>query len=462
MPPSVPPADVLREFAVPHTPSLYVIGSLDRRVTFLSQQTRALNFVWSALATKNITPDHHVAIVGGGLAGMTVAAALARNGIITSIYEQNNAFMHMQRTNNTRYVHPHISEWPATAFNRTTAHLPFLNWHAAKTRDVFSQVNHDWAALTNALPASQVSISLLSEIKQIARANGQWSLLTSSGVKVHDTVVLAVGFGQEKQLPPVPFSSYWTDDALHQDANGHYLVCGCGDGGLVETCRLCVMDFKQSEILQLISEHRSLAPFASDLMELDDRVSSLTAQDQSTQLHAFYESLPLDELLSEMKQSIRRSVKVTLCRRTCGPFTIEAARINRLAVYILMKLGVVEFIRGTPDVRESKGVYHVVFYDNSVPVRSQEYKAIAVRTGVDDVVSQYLCAEQLSAMQIDADRRPLVCGRHWPDGFYAKSELAIKIERVADFLREQGFHNLEDVPVDVILALDKSNSFPRT
>src|ERR1700722_19201607 len=93
-------SQVLAEFTVPKTPGLFVIGSLHRRrVTFLSQQLRALNCVWAALTTRQIRAADTVAVVGGGLAGMTVTAALGQKGIRTSLFEKPTALMRAQRAN---------------------------------------------------------------------------------------------------------------------------------------------------------------------------------------------------------------------------------------------------------------------------------------------------------------------------------------------------------------------------
>ena len=59
-------------------PGLYLLGSLERGVTVYSQQVRAHNLVW---ALWELQPERRpklgsVAVVGGGVAGLTVAACL--------------------------------------------------------------------------------------------------------------------------------------------------------------------------------------------------------------------------------------------------------------------------------------------------------------------------------------------------------------------------------------------------
>jgi NADPH-dependent 2,4-dienoyl-CoA reductase/sulfur reductase-like enzyme len=92
--PSAHPADVLNNFRVPGRP-LYLIGTFERGVTVYSQQIRAFNLIW-ALVEHNILecnlqagPEDakrvSVAIIGGGFAGLSAAAALLKKGVRAEI-----------------------------------------------------------------------------------------------------------------------------------------------------------------------------------------------------------------------------------------------------------------------------------------------------------------------------------------------------------------------------------------
>jgi heterodisulfide reductase subunit A-like polyferredoxin len=70
-------ASAMLELMGTDQPHVYVVGLNERRVTIKSQQLRALNLV-SALAHRNLVgPGKLIAVVGGGICGVTTAAALS-------------------------------------------------------------------------------------------------------------------------------------------------------------------------------------------------------------------------------------------------------------------------------------------------------------------------------------------------------------------------------------------------
>jgi hypothetical protein len=73
----IDPWQVIAEARVPET-KIFFLGFFESRVTVLSQQRRALNLVDAIIASAEIVrPNGRVAIVGGGVSGMTAAAAFA-------------------------------------------------------------------------------------------------------------------------------------------------------------------------------------------------------------------------------------------------------------------------------------------------------------------------------------------------------------------------------------------------
>jgi NADH dehydrogenase FAD-containing subunit len=72
------PAKVIAASVVPGTKSVFFLGCFESRVTLFAQQVRALNLVDALLDQGVVRETGRVAIVGGGAAGVTAAAALAR------------------------------------------------------------------------------------------------------------------------------------------------------------------------------------------------------------------------------------------------------------------------------------------------------------------------------------------------------------------------------------------------
>jgi FAD binding domain len=119
---------------VPGKPGLFVLGCTERkRISLLSQQVRALNLAYALFASQTIGLRSNVAIIGAGPAGMRLAAGLASLGIQSQVFEKGDAPLHVfcpGKSNDQRYVHPHIAEWPNPGWNQPRAKLPVLAWNA--------------------------------------------------------------------------------------------------------------------------------------------------------------------------------------------------------------------------------------------------------------------------------------------------------------------------------------------
>jgi hypothetical protein len=74
------PYDVIEGAQAPDQPNLFVIGAYDSRITFYSQQVRALELVHALQHQGRLRGGMRIAVVGGGAAGTTAAAAV---GIIS-------------------------------------------------------------------------------------------------------------------------------------------------------------------------------------------------------------------------------------------------------------------------------------------------------------------------------------------------------------------------------------------
>src|SRR5262245_31817669 len=55
-------------------PNCYFIGTFAKRVTFTSQQYRAIDLVEALRRKDKLSPDKSVAVIGAGLAGLTAVA----------------------------------------------------------------------------------------------------------------------------------------------------------------------------------------------------------------------------------------------------------------------------------------------------------------------------------------------------------------------------------------------------
>ena len=95
--PDIQEADRILEASRLPRPPLYLVGIFNTGVTVLSQQRRALNLVWALVERHVISVrppgapipedknDFKIAVIGGGFAGLSVAAGLIRKGALAQI-----------------------------------------------------------------------------------------------------------------------------------------------------------------------------------------------------------------------------------------------------------------------------------------------------------------------------------------------------------------------------------------
>jgi NADPH-dependent 2,4-dienoyl-CoA reductase/sulfur reductase-like enzyme len=71
---------------------VFFLGPYARRVSFSSQQNRALNLIWALRASDALKPatGKPVAVVGAGVSGLTATAALIDLGCKVTLYESAN------------------------------------------------------------------------------------------------------------------------------------------------------------------------------------------------------------------------------------------------------------------------------------------------------------------------------------------------------------------------------------
>jgi NADPH-dependent 2,4-dienoyl-CoA reductase/sulfur reductase-like enzyme len=104
---------VLLHMSVATEPRLYVLGSYETRVTIYSQQIRAFNLAYALASVGQLGANSRVAVVGGGVAGVTFAAAASRMGGTVVLFERRSQILHLLRGCHTRHLHPNVYDWPS-------------------------------------------------------------------------------------------------------------------------------------------------------------------------------------------------------------------------------------------------------------------------------------------------------------------------------------------------------------
>lgn len=338
-------AQVIADSRVPECPSIFVLGCLEKRVTLYSQQVRALNLV-SALVDEGIVKaKSKVAIVGGGGAGLTAAAALAvtvPNLKLLDLYERKPDLLHLQLKSPHRHLHPHLYDWPAEGSLRIDAGLPLLNWSAGTAEEVATQIIG--------------AFDHISEASRLLRVKRQHPVervqsFPLGGCRVHvaenplagdfyDVVLLSIGFGNEHLTDGETNHSYWDATLLSGPFRGHaaeykILVSGNGDGGLVDFVTAAFSGKSQQEIYEYITSRSDLGETKRVLLEIEEEAWK---PGSDLDIYAEYKrrlpsTLPSGIWL-DMSSKLRRDAKVLLHTRTNHLFRRDTAILNRFATYL--------------------------------------------------------------------------------------------------------------------------------
>lgn len=430
----ITPATILLQMAVPGMAKAYVLGSFERRVTVYSQQVRALNLVYALTETGLLSAGKRLAVIGGGVAGLTLAAAAASQKCTVRVLEQKSRILHLFAGCKNRWLHPHIYDWPATGSLELDAGLPLMNWHADTADKVEQQLRRAWEALPG---RSHVELSLQVSDLTIEPPSGasnsgaffiRWNSNNVSDDDDFDLLVLALGFGVEKTIPPVPLLSYWRGDMLDQSsldsdspATRRVLVSGCGDGGLTDYLRLRVSDFNQEELPQLVNDPR-LAGIAQQLAQIEREAEKLELEgnDPTKYITRNYRDLKCPGLDEQLRGRLRPDTEVVLNGSGSGPLDRRSSVLNRfLASRLLWGAAPARYIAARVEaIAEARnGLYKVTF--RSKTQSSEDFHTAVIRHGAKPALQDsfpdiwQLCEPLRARNELDQTRSPL-----WPPGWF--------------------------------------------
>lgn len=409
---------------------IYVIGSFERRVTLYSQQVRALNLAYALFETRRLSRGAKVAVIGGGAAGVTAALGLAHLGAEVQLIERADVLLPLQHGCRTRWIHPHIYDWPKPGAEDDDADLPLANWRAGYAHDVASE-------LTSAIePRASIHLTLSASLNSLSALGGKarlsWKGLSPAGIKITrtdvelDAVLLAVGFGVEEGSDALPMSSYWRNDDLDQPVlrrgpdRVRYLVSGNGDGGLIEVLRLRLRRFRLEELHRILRDSLQPAEF-EDLTKQLRGWENEAADRGDAWLWERYESLQVPaKLVSELKRMLRSDTKVWLAAQR-APITARSAVLNRLWVALLIKHdGDTTWVpSATKTVVKERATCTVEFTDPDAADASTSFDRVVVRHGPTIALAGKLqwvaerCKDLRARNVLDATRVPI-----WPAGAF--------------------------------------------
>jgi hypothetical protein len=349
------------------TDRIYCVGPPSGRLSFMSQQVRAMNLVWALGQKGKIKPGSTVGVVGGGIAGLSAAMTLRALRCHVTVYEKSRALLHRQRAATHRHAHPSINWWPNDSELLPTTSLPFLNWGMGQCDRIVQTMMSQWDRLKD-----QSGPELVVEQEDVSSAAvvpaDQNRLVLKSGHKVvgtgFDLIIIASGFGEEFSVEGLPQVSYWQPDDLENMCNNPgdidlFVVSGFGDGGLLDALRIAY-DLKSGALsfllAQLISgtaladEIKELGVDASAWRELTEKIEANTSEDNT------YGQVQL--MLSGALRARAGDIRL-IDRDLETPFHGPAAPVHKLMIAYGAYRGVVVYEKGELKPTGVEGRYQV-------------------------------------------------------------------------------------------------------
>jgi hypothetical protein len=338
----------------------FVLGCFNRYITVYSQQVRAINLVVALMEKHGTMADMRVAIVGAGFAGVTAAAhMLEKTNAEVAVFEAAPRPLWLQDDCRERWLHPGLYDWPLPGSLEPRTYLPVMNWRAGRTRDVVAQVREQWDDVRNRKPNLTCYFdTVVSAVERAAKGRLRLILQPAGDAGEYDIVIVAVGFGVENGGLARP--SYWNDvDGLVR-AHGNVLVAGFGDGALADLLRLCLPDYRQDRLIELVREVPEV-----DCAAIVEKERALSAN--QAELNAFYEQLEVPTVVAKMKMKPVNGPSVMIAGQ--GPlYGTTSAILNRFLVSQLRKARPGAFSvlsMGVDDVQRAEVGIRVIFRDKS-------------------------------------------------------------------------------------------------
>jgi|GEM_PF-2554967 len=348
-------------------------------VTILKQQIRALNLVFALAEKKKIRNEldgataqetaRKIAVIGGGVAGMTAATAAAKLGNNVWHFEQRPELCHLQAGCHTRSVAPHIYDWPKAGSESPYAALPLLNWQAGTAAELARCLLKGYEAIQR---ESGDRLQLhLGATTFISGMKVKWDNSLENvrgGNKDFDCIIIATGFGIERGVHDRHFPSYWRNDSLNQLTPGvtsekteQILVSGIGDGGLIDLLRAKIRGFNQAWIIDdLFSEELELVQLRDGIERIRNNCSthSQCPKASTRELFTYFQELKDDPGTSGELTTIKNRLKLLLRKDVTailnGPDDTfpevlrfgQASFSNAFLVFLLYELEAFNYVPG--------------------------------------------------------------------------------------------------------------------
>jgi hypothetical protein len=384
-------ADWLLSANNPTDTGLHFVGTFDQRITFYSQQVRALRLVHALSCSGTLKPYNNISVVGAGAAGVTAAVALALLGNDVTLYDPAASILQLQSAS-PRLLHPHIYEWPGLGSLDNRAGLPFLDWSASSGGVVCGRLEKDFSAAEARL--QNLRFKSAHTLSSIERKGERWRLgLTADGetiAKQFDHVVLAMGFGDEISCGAAVPTHYWKQNstgsaAAEPNSPASYLISGNGDGGLADLLNLLIRDFDHVSFTKRFLNYFSDDSLcvATEAAYLDAAIGDDLEGGFSTHLFPLFDEFGIFDRLRPLLRTDR-----TVTFNSSGPLfaTSKAAQLNQVMVFAVLEAAKPG---ATPVQRSSGKILDVVKVPSGFKIDGPEIDGVPLAVEQKNVILRH-------------------------------------------------------------------------
>ena len=419
----------------------FFIAALDGGgITLYKQQVRALNLLFALQVQKRLERQKQptIAVIGGGASGVTAAAAALVLGCRVHLFEKRPLLLHLQHGCDTRWVHPHLYDWPLPGSEHPYAQLPLLNWQAGTAAEVTEQILKGFERLKGKPDAGKLELHRDAAIEFEKPLRIRWTDAREgkrAGAVPVSAVIFAVGFGVERQVEQRFTQSYWRNDSLNQPEPGaiagkktKLLISGTGDGGLIDLLRACIESYSQGRIIRDLFDKKDdalLARLASIKKQWKDEKPTT----EETWLYDQYNDLDdtglIESLKDRLRKRLRRDTKVILngeAKFLSFALSLDKASLfSTLLTYILEGLKAFTYRSGKFMI---DGSAHVKIGSRDYP--KSDY-TIFIRHGTDRgaVFKEVQCEDDIAQLTARAGESGRVNTSEpiWPAGWWTRQQL---------------------------------------
>jgi hypothetical protein len=357
------PTDTLKLYlkALGPKQKIYFIGPYGRRISFAFQQRRAFNTVWALHEIKEIEEGTSVAVIGAGLCGVTVAAALLSKRCLVSIYDRFPGVLEFQSRATHRFVHPTINLWPEKEIFPTTC-FPFFDWFESICSVNMVRLKQEWKDYFQRR-VHEVLEANVTSIEYDTASNGVKVFAEGHGVPPmaeYEVAIVATGFGIEDSVVGATSLGYWEPDFLSERAEkaDDIVVSGIGDGGLIDALRAVHKNFADGRLVIKLARQLTDSGVAARVERAEKQVAGNCGNDETVAAGLFakvYEDLVkrspaiCTDILDGSyyrKTPAYRKQRVRLVGPLPFPYSVNSAPIHKYMIAHAISAGEIEYKQG--------------------------------------------------------------------------------------------------------------------